>query len=246
MKKISRLTAIAAAVSAASLLVASPATFAHHVNYKADYKNEAPCPPEPMLKDGFYVGLGASYDAYKVRKSTSTSDLGYVTTFNPPLSAKGWDGELFAGYGQYFDYFYIGGELMVSTSSATGSWGAGTFNNFLNYQSKFDARTSYGAALLPGVRVNNASLFYIRLGYVRTDFKARESFAIGAFPFSFSESEWKGAFQYGVGIETLVYDNLSLRGEYTYAGFGDFRTSNITKYEPANNQFVLSLIYHFC
>lgn len=245
MKKLSRFTAISAAVSAASLLMLTSSTFAAHPNYKADYKNEAPCPPEVFLKDGFYIGVGLGYDAYKIRQSTSTSRAGVTTSLNPPLSAKGWNGSLFAGYGQYFDYFYIAGEILASASNAQATWGSGTsLGNSFN--TKVNARGSYGISILPGVRLNNTSLLYGRIGYLRTDFKDNQFGTIaGVLHYNNSNSQWKNGFNYGLGIETLVYDNLSLRGEYTYTQYGSFSSSSVTSFTPSNNQFVLGLLYHF-
>lgn len=255
MKKLSSLTAIASIVSTATLLAFSSASFADHANYKADYKNEAPCPPEPCLKDGFYVGIGLGYDNYRVRQSTSlglTTEVnslgafGEIVTANPPLSARGWNGSIFAGYGQYFDYFYIGAELLANTTNAQVTYGTGEGLGF--YDAKFDVNASYGVSLLPGVRLSNATMMYVRLGYLRTEFKARETFVDDDLPllvFSGSTTEWKNGFQYGLGMETLVCDNLSLRGEYTRTQYSSFRSSDITSWDPSNNQAVLSLIYHF-
>lgn len=247
MKKLTQLTAITTAISAAALLTISSSSFAAHANYKADYKSEAPCPPEVFLKDGFYLGIGLGYDAYKIRQSTSVSLPGRTATANPPLSAKGWNGSIFAGYGQYFDYFYIAGEILALGPDTQTTWGSGS-TVAGQHNNKVNVHATYGISLLPGVRLNNTSLFYVRLGYLRTDFSNNQSGTIpstGA-TYSSSNSEWKNGFNYGLGIETLVYDNVSVRGEYTYTQYGSsFGSNSITSYKPSNNQFVLGVLYHF-
>src|SRR5437762_4750617 len=65
-------------ITSASLLLASSLSFAHgKENYKG-FKDEVPC---PTLKDGFYVGLAAGYDSYRVVQDT-TIDL---TDLDPDL-----------------------------------------------------------------------------------------------------------------------------------------------------------------
>ncbi len=63
------------------------------------YKDELPCPPIQKLKDELYVGVGAGYDAYRIRQSFAVTDAtGLARSGNPVLSANGIEGNLFAGY----------------------------------------------------------------------------------------------------------------------------------------------------
>lgn len=216
------------------------------VNYKAEVPTEPvyPCTNEAELKDGLYLGVGASYDAYKIRQDIdAVDDFGNSVTFNPSYAAKGWDATLFAGYGQYFNWFYIGGEIDAIASSAEVS---NTFavNNFA-LNENLRARQSYGVSLLPGVKVNDYALIYARVGYLRTSFRAAETASVVGFgSVTESRTDWLNGFNYGVGIETSVYENTSVRGEYTYTSYGSISNS-VSSYSPNNNEYTLSLIYHF-
>lgn len=243
MQQHPRLSALSIALITASLLLvstSSQALFGRKPNN--DYKGEilpvaAPCPPVNGLRDGIYIGLGAGYDTYRMHQDVSVVDIdGVIDQSNPAINTRGFVGTLFGGYGQYFDWFYIGGELLFNYSGANSSF------SLNNYHSNVDVRSSYGAGVIPGIRVNENSLFYARVGYVRTFFRASENGLIG----SQGSSSWKGGVSTGVGIETAIYENFSMRAEYTYTTYNSFNSSLFnTEFTPSNNQFMLSGIYHF-
>jgi outer membrane immunogenic protein len=278
-----RLSPLFVAVSAVTLLAASTVSFAGHAHpyhHKTvavqDFKGEAnykaecppPCPPVYILHDGFYVGAGVGYDAYRFHHSSTfsivdtvdpTNDFSATTSLNH--SATGWMGGIFAGYGRYFDWFYLGAEINANASNADTTWSVtNTDDEF--FRSKLRARTSYGIALLPGIKLSDSSLFYARVGYLRTDFKVSELETNVIDPelvTSRSNSDWKNGFNYGVGIETYVAENVSLRGEFTHTTYksskatstfvddtGTVTLTGTSKVEPSNNEFMLSLLYHFC
>lgn len=276
-----RLSAIFAAVAATSILMVSTAGIAaqkSHENFKGEnFKAEVPppCPPIMMLHDGFYVGAGVGYDSYRFHNTTDFSE--FDTSVSPQVltesnssswneSATGWMGGLFVGYGHYFDYFYLGAEINASTSganstfTATGSDTSGTWSDSATIKVK--ARTSYGIAVLPGIKVNDSTLLYARLGYLRTNFKGSADFGeldgADVDTISGSTSNWINGFNYGVGIETYIAEDVSVRGEYTYTSYNS-KSANATlvdapdsvtfatnsKFKPSNNEFMLSLLYHF-
>lgn len=249
MKKHPRLSVLTAAVSAASLFLMSSVALAGH-NYKGDYKNEMPCPPPKMLKDGFYLGAQVGYEAYRVRESSAFDipPLAEGVAANPAVAATGWVGGLFLGYGQYLtDLFYLGGEIFGNYSGADESHSfQDTLGAPFTYNTKIEARGSYGLALLPGIRLNDATLGYIRLGWNWVNLKASESVTTpgGGTLASASKSNTSNGFNYGVGIETLLVDNWSVRGEFTHTSYSDFSTA-YTSYDPSDNQYMLGLIYHF-
>lgn len=243
MRKNLRLSATLGVI-AASMLCASPAVLA------ASYKGES---AEPMamaaapvatksLHDGFYVGLAGGYDSYRVRRSTSLP--GGTFTENPVTNPAGWVGGLFAGYGQSFqNLYYLGGELFVNDSNA--SAGSTATSVVGTYKSKFEVNTSYGLALLPGLKVNDSSLFYLRVGYNWANLKGKEIATIAGVSTAASKSNTQGGFNYGLGIETAIYENLSLRGEFTHTDYSSFTSALGTKWSPSDNQFMLGLAYHF-
>jgi opacity protein-like surface antigen len=268
-----RLSTIFAAVTAVSLVLASSAGMAAKAqSYKGEnFKGEVPppCPPIMMLHDGFYVGAGVGYDSYKFDNTTDITlvDAAVPTTIlgtthsSVHQAATGWMGGLFVGYGHYWDWFYLGAEINANTSGAENSstWSDDDGDSIT---AKIKARTSYGIGVLPGIKVNDSTLLYARIGYLRTNFKgsATVSDNTSGIPttVSVSESEWRNGWNYGVGIETYVAEDVSVRGEYTYtalnstkdsASFTDptltYTLNATSKFKPSNNEFMLSLLYHF-
>ncbi len=250
MKKCSQLSLFSAGVSVAALLLASTAGFAAG-NYKGEnYKGEAmaaPCPVEKPLKDGFYVGAQVGYDAYRASESYNVANGTLAASGSNTINATGWVGGLFAGYGQYFqDLYYLAGEVLVNTSGASQS-NNGTFTSgatTVTANNKFSANTSYGIRLLPGVKLNNSALLYIPLGYMSASLKGTQNVSNGTLSASTSKSQYSGAFVYGIGIETAIYENFSLRGEYTHTNNNSFSSDGV-KWSPSDNQFMLGLLYHF-
>ncbi len=276
-----RLSAISiAAISAASLLMVSTAgiaaqkSHAMHENYKAEanFKAEVPppCPPILVLHDGFYLGIGVGYDSYRVRQTLDetifdipTGAAVFSDSFSQASSATGWMGGIFAGYGRYFDTFYLGLEINANASNADAT--ASNSDSFGDSSYiKLKARTSYGIALLPGLKVNDSTLLYVRLGYLRTNFRASFSetevdfFTGGLDTESASSNKWRNGFQYGIGMETAVAEDISIRGEYTHTSFSSKTISGTVtdpifaeaintsaKFSLSNNEFMLSAIYHF-
>lgn len=238
-------------VAASSVLFASLATasFAgghHAANYKGDYKNEAPCPMPPSLMDGIYVGVQGGYDAYRVRQSL-TSVIGTSSTVN---SATGWVGGLNFGYGQNInEWLYLGGELLANydgSSTRTMSFNDNDGDLFLN---KVQPKGTVGLSFLPGLRLNNASLGYLRLGYDWTRFYASATAAdAGGASTTANKTTTQGGWDFGLGLETLVSKNWSVRTEYNHVWYNSFSLSlpgGSQSFDPSNNQFLVTAQYHF-
>lgn len=241
MKKVLQLSAISAGVLAATLFLS---TSAFAANYKGEgYKGEAPCPPpEPGLMGGFYVGGELGYDMWRVRENFNSAG---VASANPTLSATGIVGDLFLGYGQYWsNYYYLGAEVLGGYSNASSSWSANSAVP-TTYTNKFNAYGDWGIAVLPGIKLNNATLLYARLGYNWDRLKASESATAPGYAASASTTKWSGGFAYGLGLETLVSGNWSMRTEYSHTNNNSFSTSNSTSINPSKNQVMVGVVYHF-
>lgn len=251
MKKQLRLTSLS--ILAATLLLGSTAVSAH-ANYKGDLKGERmpePCPPIKVLKDGFYVGAQAGYDVYGIRDTINVVDPidGDVFTANPTAFANGAIGGLFGGYGMYFqNLYYLGLEIYGNYSGASQSFTStyvpvGLVGNSI--YTKFNARGSYGISVLPGIKLNDSTLAYVRLGYNRVNLKGTGTLNFDGTIISGSSSNWTGGFNYGIGLESVVWDNFSVRGEFNYTSYSSFTTVAGNKFSPANGTFMVGLVYHF-
>lgn len=244
-----------AVLSAAAITIASPVMAA---NYKGEgFAAPAPCPTVNALKDGFYVGLQGGYDSYNVRQSgssTRTNADGVVnaTSSSQTHNPNGWVGGALVGYGQYFETFYLGAEAMINASSAETSGNSALSSSdadstaTITANTNFKVNSSYGLALLPGVKLNDSTLGYIRLGYNWANMKAKVNFVDSTAPESTiaaSKSNTQGGWVYGLGMESAFYQNFSARAEYSYTDYNSFNAGG-SSFSPSDNQFMLALIYH--
>jgi opacity protein-like surface antigen len=251
-----KLSSICLAVITSALLLTSTAGFATNYKGEGNYKGEvapAPCPQPLYLKDGFYVGVNALYDNYRTRVTRSFvlgTSSGSSTNV---VASNGWGGGAFAGYGMYFNnLYYLAGEIFVDGSSASQAIsststaiGAGGVTNNANF--KASASASWGVSVLPGLKLNDSSLGYIRLGYEGARLRGQQfgsTTSAGGLSSYGSSSKWLSGFNYGVGLETAVYQNVSVRGEFNHTGYGSTSAGGAS-FSPTDNQYTLGLIYHF-
>lgn len=242
-------------VLAASLVLASASGFA--ANYKGDYKGEAPCPMPPSLMDGFYLGGQVGYDSFRVRQSDAfafdDAVLGIAgnSTSTGTIAATGWMGGLFLGYGQYFsNFYYLAGEIFGNWSGAeqTNRYAssvtiAGVTHNAAGSE-KFEANGTFGLSILPGIKLNDATLGYLRIGYDWTRLKASDTVTVNGTTFSDSNSNTRGGWDLGLGMETLLVQNWSARVEYNHIWYSNFDALGGT-FKPSDNQYTLGILYHF-
>jgi outer membrane immunogenic protein len=240
----------------AALILASTTGMVFAKGYKGDFKGEA-CPPPQMLKTGWYLGAQVGYDSYRVRNSFTGTIAGVGVAGNPVLDGTGWVGGLFLGYGMMMnDWFYLGGEVFGNasgvnqntsfvTSLATGS----------NVSTNFQVNGSYGLGLLPGVKMTDSTLTFVRLGWNWANLKSKASFTDTALvppTVSGSKTNTSNGFVFGVGMETLIVDNWSLRGEFDHTWYSNYNAGTAiapafatTSVSPSDNQYMLALMYHF-
>jgi len=120
---------------------------------------------------------------------------------------------IFAGYGGIVSpNLYLAGELVADLTS-------------IHLSNSSLLKTTYGlaASVIPGVMLSDNTMLYGRLGLIRSNFSS-DSYANGG--------------QLGLGMQTRVGQNVSLRGEYIY-------TSYHRSLSPTSDQFNLGLVYTF-
>ncbi len=189
---------------------------------------------------GFYVGAGATRDTADF--STKASIPGYSASND--ASGTGFGGNLFAGYGYTFcNGFYLGSEVFGSMTSLEHKTTT-SVSGFSN-TAKIDVKNSYGLSVLPGYMITNNTLAYARVGYVRSKLEISNS----GFP---SDKFNLNGVQYGLGLQTALMNNLSLRGEYTYTNYQSESRSytnnagtGTARLNPSTDQFGVSLAYNF-
>jgi outer membrane immunogenic protein len=247
---------IALGMIASTSLLASTCAYATLGNYA---NNVVPYIRVLKLEDGFYLGAQIGYDSFKVRATSNYAfaPLGTVAVGSfgnsHVISENGLAGGIFAGFGMYWcNRLYLGGELFMNNSAASQSqnFNVTTSGTAVGSSAKVSSGASWGASLLPGLKVNDHSLVYVRFGYNQAYLRSQSNYAVttgGVVTSGASAilSQWQGGFNYGLGIETAVYHNVSVRSEYSHTSFDSYADGNGTTYSPSDNQLMVSLIYHF-
>lgn len=245
----------------AASLILSTASFAkthphktYKENYKENYKDQSPCPIGLVLKDGLYLGAAAGYDAYRVVDDASFTESGVSFSIDPRLSVNGAVGGGFIGFGHYFENFYnayLGVELFGNGSAASTDYEIDVSNSIAPFlaahiEAEVEVDSNYGIGVLPGIKLSKGTLFYVRLGYNWTNIDVTEKvFADHSLVAVSNEEVTSGGFIYGLGMEAAFYGNWSARAEYSHTDYSDFDTDIESEIHPADNQFMLGLIYHF-
>jgi len=198
------------------------------------------CPPGvPSIGSGAYIGVGISRD-YSNIKNTYNDGSGSLTSKG--LASSGVDGQVYLGYGQFFDQFYLALEANADWSSEEyqdnfnndiirGSTGGDSIKN--NFR--------WGISLLPGYQLAPNVLLYGRLGYAWANFKFDGS------------SEDLSGFRLGGGFEVAIAQDWGLRLDYSHTWYGSQSYSSnqlrtgltSAKFTPGSDQVVLGVDYHF-
>lgn len=173
----------------------------------------------------------------------------------------------------WFYHTYLGLEVYgnwsdaqtdVSIYTVKSGTGSDKLIHISEYEADFQISGNYGIDVLPGIMLNPGTLFYVRLGYnwvsLNIDESVRKDIGIPYPPHTRhpvdlnTNADVIGGFHYGVGIEGAFAENWSLRGEYNHSdlsqinGSGDDDPTNLStgsEFAPTDNQFLLSVIYHF-
>ncbi len=201
----------------------------------------SPC-PVPTLMDSWYIGAQFGYGTYRIHNNITVP-----FTLDPTIAATAWSAGVNIGYGKQFTrLFYLGAEAFITANSLEQSFNV--TRGIINYTNEVSGGPTYGLALLPGLKLTPETLTYVRLGWSRLELQNYETASFAGFgSFTNSASKIKNAFVLGVGIETLIFTNYSLRGEFDHMFIGSYKTGGFfgTTIQPATNQYTVSIIYHF-
>lgn len=168
--------------------------------------------------NGLYFGGQVGFDSVK-------GDLAFGGT-QGAIAQQGIEGGIFAGYNYRVNNFVLGaeGQLGLSDADSTITDGVDSL--------KLSTRESWGLTARAGALIGESTLAYVHGGWVKTNFK----FSDGVVSTSDRLDGWK----VGVGLETLVAQNVSLRAEYAYSDY-----ENKAGFEPKNSSFQVGVAYHF-
>jgi opacity protein-like surface antigen len=182
--------------------------------------------PVETNSGNFYVGIGISADSGVVKN---------VRNSNTDIGMTGVDGDLYAGYGIYWvDRYYTGLEAFGQVSSNSGKF----------FGANVKERGQWGIRFQPGLKISDSTMLYADIGWVRGQFR------IDGTPFFFDgRSSARNGFQAGLGLWTMIANNVSLRGGWDWNRFQSVNYNNAFfgsgSGRITTQQYHLDLIYHF-
>lgn len=167
---------------------------------------------------GPYAGGQIGHDSFNARIGDAND--------NAKLGANGIEGGIFAGYNFQMENFVGGVEAQLGLTDAQSSGTLGGTDFALK------GKHSYGLSVRAGALLSDNALLYAHGGWTRAKFAVD----FGAIDDKATYDGWKA----GLGLEILVTENVSARGEYAYTDYeGRFGI------EPKNNSVQLGIAWHF-
>lgn len=121
-------------------------------------------------------------------------DIGYSKKNIGDGSAKGFTGGALAGYGTEVDKWYIGGEIGGGLTNVKGDLADG----------KIEKKNYYTGAARLGYKAKDKVMAYGLVGVEGAQFAVDSS----------KYRDW--GYRYGLGVETFVQDNITVRGQLDY------------------------------
>ncbi len=204
----------------------------------------------PALVDGFYLGagIGATSEIFRTTVTRTANNV-VTTTSKDDLGMAGVDGTFYLGYSQNINpQFNLAGEGFFQVRDITG-----TFTKALPaVSSTYKNQYTYGLAIMPGYNFNTNSRGYIRGGVLWGNNKFNPSTtavsAAGGAKSKYSKTLF--GWELGAGLQAAVCKNWSVRAEYDYVSWSNWKLSSTgtagtfnTKFSNYENQFMASVQY---
>jgi outer membrane immunogenic protein len=194
---------------------------------------------------GLYVGAGVGVGAVVHRVEVVNPDIG--VDFNG-LGGEGVFGELTIGY----DYM-VSPRFLIGAFADAHYGNIGPELNALGGLIDAELTNTYGfdVGARVGYLLNPSALGYVLGGYTWQRFELDGSLLGGAVPFEFEED--RDGYVVGVGMETVLTGNWTIKTEYRYANYGDDTVFSIDdpdgdtdiNVEPSTHTFHAGVNYRF-
>ncbi|GEM_PF-1139423 len=166
--------------------------------------------------DGPYIGAQIGFGKTSANGNYEPGTSGN-TAFSDSDSMSGLNGGIFAGFGKSInDKFWLGGEVAYSRSNADYSESDGSVTATLEQNQTLEI------GIRPGYLVQDDTLIYGRLGFVKTKFDLNVTDGTN----SFSDGETLNGVRLGLGAERIVKDNISLRIDASFTNYEDYSISD--------------------
>ncbi len=195
-----------------------------------------------VLNDGYYLGISIGYDAFSIEDKMDHPEL---LSYDPTLNINGVMGGIFVGYRKFFERFYntyLGSEFFINGNSANSDYRL-IFNDD-TLTTDVNVISNYGFSLMPGIRINPSSMFYLRLGYnwlkIEVDqINTNPNFSA----LDFNDFNTLHGIKYGLGLETVFFKRLDFRFEYQFSKYNSMETHTTAVISPKDHQWVAGLVY---
>lgn len=178
---------------------------------------------DETLFSGPYVGAYVGYDHVTIN-SKSTGDSGSK------------DGVAFGGI---LGYNADMGNMVAGIEAEIGDASTSDGETDLivaGDEAKISANLDLFIGARLGVKASPNTLIYVKGGYANTKVNVAYNDHAG---FSFDESDDLGGFRVGGGVEIAASDRVSLRAEYRYSDYGEYKYQGVSSGLDANRHQVL-------
>lgn len=208
---------------------------------------------EATVREGIYIGAGcgATFDHFEYK----ATNLQTSNVVKKSINKSHCLGMAFLGYGHTFDFcnsnFFIGGEIGTSFPKrfVTIHRQGATFTNqtFVNHMS---VQEYMNIDLMPGYRLLNKMLFYVRAGTSYAKLKLSQDANASANLSALHKKSNKWGLRLGLGLNYEFFDWLGIGIDYIYTGYqkiSTVRSSTNTKHaQKTHTQYVgISIIFNF-
>lgn len=209
------------------------------------------CSFSAFAVNGPYIGAGIGYSStiFNRYETITTISSGHVSWTDINAPAKGFQGQVVAGYAYDINKFRLGGELI-----AQGPKTRYTEDSSDNGHDNFSFDYAYGINLVPGYYITDSNLLYLKLGVMRGEFELKD---IDALDTGLSDvintSYHSTGINLGLGTEMYLTKNIGLKLEYLYTRYAEKKLTSdipagyttVSKIRPETYTFMLGLDYQF-
>lgn len=180
----------------------------------------APLPPNSgpdyTKFNGAYIGAHVGYAVGGHDYTYKDTDLG---SLSQELSVHGTEYGGSVGWGHAFGRFYVGGELEASKVNAGSSMKIEVLGRWKEVD--VDINYMYAGSLRAGYLLSEDTLAYAKAGVVRVHMERDRVASWGGDGALKKHKKWDTFPQFGVGIQHLMTDSISLKAEFGSAADSD-------------------------
>lgn len=196
---------------------------------------------------GFYMGAHTGWDS--VRADYTQTNNGVAVAGKNEIGRDNPNIGIFGGYGWLCGCFYWGGEIGYTFANIKIRATQGVAPNALTAELKRSGYFNIAARM--GYLFSQNTMGYIRLGGNYGKWKASDNLFTGVTNTVLTGSKNRFSFVPGVGLETALNRNVSVRAEWTYEFGSSLRTTLANNNRTSNfgsirsNSFKLGVAYRF-